>query len=156
FGDLQTVFGIPSDTYDGRVEDFYRHVHPEDRELVTKAVTDAKQSREPCTVEFRVVGADGTVRWITAWGKFYYAANGDSERTLGMAVELTERNQVEEALRKSEEMFSKAFRQSPLMLSLTSAKDGRFVEVNETKERITGWRRDELIGRTSVEMGIWV
>jgi len=155
FGDLQTVFGIPSDTYDGRVEDFYQHVHPEDRELVAK-VADAKQSREPCTTEFRVVRADGTIRWIIARGKFYYGANGDAERTLGMAVDITERKQVEEALKKSEEMFSKAFRQSPLMLTLTSAKDGRFVEVNETKERITGWRRDELIGRTSVEMGIWV
>src|SRR5262245_1306306 len=156
FGDLQTVFGIPSDTYDGRVEDFYHHVHSEDRELVAKAVADAKQSREPCTTEFRVVRADGTVRWIIARGKFYYAANGDAERALGIAVDITERKQVEEALKKSEEKFSKAFRQSPLMLTLTSAIDGRFVEVNETKERITGWRRDELIGRTSLEMGIWV
>src|SRR5262245_419791 len=53
-------------------------------------------------------------------------------------------------------MFAKAFRQTPLMLTITSEKDGRFVEVNETKERLTGWSRDELIGRTSVEMGIWV
>src|SRR5262249_9777448 len=151
YGDLQTVFGIPSDTYDGRVEDFYHHVHPEDRELVAKAVADAKQSREPCTTEFRVVRADGTVHWIVARGKVYYEANGDAERTLGMAVDITERKQVEEALKKSEEKFSKAFRQSPLMLTLTRAKDGRFLEVNETKERLTGWSRDELIGRTSVE-----
>ncbi len=156
FGDLQTVFGIPSDTYDGRLEDFYQHVHPEDQELVAKALADAKQSREPYTAEFRVVRADGTVRWITGRGKFYYADNGDAERMLGMAVDITERKQVEEALKKSEEKFSKAFRQSPLMLTLTSTKDGRFVEVNETKERISGWTRDELIGRTSIEMGIWV
>jgi len=74
---------------------------------------------------------------------------------LGLAVDVTESKRIEEALKKSEEMFSKAFRQSPLMLTLTSAKDGRFIEVNETKERITGWSREEFIGRTSVEMGIW-
>ena len=156
FGDLQTVFGIPSDAYHGRVEDFYRHVHPEDQELVAKAIADAEQSRELYTAEFRVVRADGTIRWITGRGKFYYGADGDAERMLGMAVDITERKQVEEALRKSEEKFSKAFRQSPLMLTITSARDGRFVEVNQTKELISGWRRDELIGRTSIEMGIWV
>jgi PAS domain S-box-containing protein len=156
FGDLQTSFGIPSDTYDGHVEDFYQHVHPEDQELVAKAIADAKQSREPYTAEFRVFRADGAVRWITGRGKFYYAANGDAERMFGMAVDITERKQVEEALKKSEEKFSKAFRQSPLLLTITSAKDGRFIEVNETKERITGWRREELIGRTSAEMGMWV
>src|SRR5262245_25297983 len=98
FGDLQTVFGIPSDTYDGRVEDFYQYVYPEDRELVAKAVADAKQSREPWTTELRVVRADGTVRWIIARGRFYYAANGDAERTLGMAIDITERKLAAEAL----------------------------------------------------------
>src|SRR5215510_12616525 len=91
-----------------------------------------------------------------AGGSSTMQPNGDAERMLGMAVDITELKQVEDALKKSEEKFSKAFRQSPLMLTLTSVKDGRFVEVNETKERITGWSRDELIGRTSVEMGIWV
>src|SRR5262249_17003118 len=156
FGALQTVFGISSNTHERHVEEFFQHVHPEDRELVAKARAPAEQSREPYTAEFRVVRADGNVRWLTGRGKFYYAANGDAERMVGMAVDITERKQVEEALKKSEEKFSKAFRQSPLMLTLTSAKDGRFVEVNETKERITGWRRDELIGRTALEMGIWV
>jgi len=45
FGDLQTVFGIPSDTYSGRVEDFHRRVHPEDRGLVGQAVYLARQNR---------------------------------------------------------------------------------------------------------------
>ena len=34
FGDLQTMFGIPSDTFVGRMEDFFRYVHPEDRQSV--------------------------------------------------------------------------------------------------------------------------
>ena len=98
FGDLQTMFGIQSDTYSGDVEDFRRRVYPEDRELVWKAVTDARQNRKPYVAEFRVVRLDGTVRWITARGQFYYAANGDAVRMLGMAVDITDRKQVEESL----------------------------------------------------------
>ncbi len=63
---------------------------------------------------------------------------------------------VEEELRTSEEKFSKAFRQSPMALILTSAKESRYIDVNESFERMTGWRRDEVIGRTSFDIGLWV
>ena len=47
FGDLQTMFGIPSDTCVGRMEDFFRHLHPEDRQMEAKAVADARLNRKP-------------------------------------------------------------------------------------------------------------
>ena len=156
FGDLRTIFGVPSDTYSGRVEDFHRLIHPEDRALVGKAVADARQSRKPYAAEFRVVRPDGIVRWITARGQFYYDANGDAERMLGMSVDITERKLAEEALKKSEEKFSKAFRESPMSLTVTSLQDHRYIEVNETFEQITGWRRDEVIGRTPFDLNLWV
>jgi PAS domain S-box-containing protein len=98
FGDLQTMFGLQSDTYCGDVAEFRRRIYPEDRELVWKAVADARQNRKPYIAEFRVVRNDGTLRWITARGQFYYAANGDAERMLGMAVDITERKLAEESL----------------------------------------------------------
>jgi PAS domain S-box-containing protein len=103
FGDLETVFGIPTDSYSGHVDDFRRKIYPEDRELVWQAVADARKNRTPYIAEFRVVRTDGTVRWITARGKFYYSPNGDSERMLGMAVDITDRKLAEEALRGSEQ-----------------------------------------------------
>jgi len=103
FGDLETVFGMPSDKYSGNIEDFRSRVHPEDRELVKRAAADAQQNRKPYAAEFRVLRTDGTVRWITARGEFRYAQNGDAERMLGMAVDVTERKLSEEALRGSEQ-----------------------------------------------------
>ena len=156
FGDLQTIFGIQSDTYSGRVEDFHRLIHPEDRAFVGKTVADARQSRKPYAAEFRVVRPDGIVRWITARGQFYYDANGDAERMLGMAVDITERKLAEEALKKSEEKFSKAFRESPMALAVTRMKDHRYLDINDTYEQMTGWRRDEIIGRTPFDLNVWV
>ena len=66
------------------------------------------------------------------------------------------RKQIEEALKKSEEKFAKAFRQSPMALMLTTAKDDRYIEVNEAFEKITGWSRAEAIGRTPYELGLWL
>jgi PAS domain S-box-containing protein len=98
FGDLQTVFGIESDTFSGRVEDFHRRVYPDDQKLVAKAVADARQSRKPYIAEFRVIRNDGTLRWIGARGQFQYAKDGTAERMVGMAVDITERKKSEEAL----------------------------------------------------------
>ena len=134
------------------MEDFHRLVHPEDKALVANAVADARRSRKPYAAEFRVLRPDGNVRWMTGRGQFYYDANGDAERMLGMSVDITERKLAEEALKKSEEKFSKAFRESPMALAVTRMKDDRYIDVNDTYEQMTGWRRDEIIGRTPFDL----
>jgi PAS domain S-box-containing protein len=81
-------------------------------------------------------------------------------RIAGIAIERwqvdLERRRAREALKKSEEKFSKAFRQSPMALTLSSTQDHRYLDVNETFERLTGWRRDEVVGRTPFDIGLFV
>jgi PAS domain S-box-containing protein len=98
FGDLQKIFGIASDTYVTTGEDFVRRVHPDDRTRVSGAIADARQNRKLYAAEFRIVKPDGTVSWLAARGKFYYAKSGDPERMLGVSLDITERKQAEEAL----------------------------------------------------------
>jgi PAS domain S-box-containing protein len=98
FGDLQTLFGISSDTYVTTGEYFIRYVHPDDRTRVWEAAADARKNQKLYAVEFRVVLPDGTVRWLGSRGKFYYARNGNPERMLGVSLDITERKRAEEAL----------------------------------------------------------
>jgi PAS domain S-box-containing protein len=105
FGDLQGMFGIPSEIYDGRVEDFHRYLHPEDRRWVVEAIDYAMETHKPYAAEFRLRWPDGTVRWLAAKGKFYYSLEGDPERMLGVAMDITDRKLTEEALRESEERY---------------------------------------------------
>jgi len=58
-------------------------------------------------------------------------------------------------LRLSEERFRTVFATVPAALSITHADDGRFVDANREFERTFGWSKAELVGRTSVEVGIW-
>ena len=67
-----------------------------------------------------------------------------------------ERGRIEEALKKSEEKFSKAFRGSPLVVAITRMRDHRYLDVSESFEQWIGWRREEVIGRTPLDIGIWV
>jgi two-component system, cell cycle sensor histidine kinase and response regulator CckA len=74
---------------------------------------------------------------------------------LAAVIDITERKLAEEALRRSEETFSKVFRSNPAVMNITDQSNGCIVDVNEAFERITGYSRDEVIGRTSADIGLW-
>ncbi|KAF0219769.1 MAG: multi-sensor signal transduction histidine [Geobacteraceae bacterium] len=63
---------------------------------------------------------------------------------------------TEESLRISEEKFFKAFHASPDGVVINSKAGGLFMEANEAFFRILGYGRDEVIGHTSLELGLWV
>jgi len=62
---------------------------------------------------------------------------------------------TEEALRFSEEKFAKAFRASPDAITITTLEEGRYIEVNDSFLRLSGYTREEVIGRTSLELNLW-
>ncbi len=78
-----------------------------------------------------------------------------NEYNCSFARDITERKNAEELLLQSEEKFSKAFRASPDIIIITSIEDGRIIDINDRVEKILGYTRDELVGKTTLEMGIW-
>src|SRR5271155_3354846 len=81
---------------------------------------------------------------------------GNEPASLCLAVrDITDRKLAEEKLLVSEEKFSKAFHLGPDAVTITSIADGRFLEVNDNFLRLTGYARDEIIGRSTLELGLW-
>jgi PAS domain S-box-containing protein len=66
------------------------------------------------------------------------------------------RKQVEEALKDSEDRYSKAFKSSPYSITITSVEDGKFIEVNDAFTSIFGFTREEAISNSSIGLNIWV
>ncbi|MEO6335050.1 MAG: PAS domain S-box protein [Pyrinomonadaceae bacterium] len=66
-----------------------------------------------------------------------------------------EKMRTDVELRESQERFAKAFNSGPLVFTLSSLKDGRLIEVNDTFVGVTGYSREEALGKTSVELGLW-
>lgn len=93
------------------------------------------------------------------WANIYLTGVRNADTSLafviGMIEDITDRKTAECALRESEAKFSAAFHQAPLMVSISTLEEGRFLEVNQTGLEITGFDRDELVGHTSVELGIF-
>jgi PAS domain S-box-containing protein len=62
---------------------------------------------------------------------------------------------TEDALQKSEEKFSKAFRTIPDMITIATIKNGTLIEVNDSFTHLTGYGREEMMGRNAMELDIW-
>lgn len=69
--------------------------------------------------------------------------------------DISERKQAEQTLRASEERFSKAFRAGPMAAAITTVEGGRFLDANQSFEKLTGYAREEIVGRTNAELGMW-
>ncbi|MDD5169196.1 MAG: cache domain-containing protein [Syntrophales bacterium] len=69
--------------------------------------------------------------------------------------EINEHKQTQEALRRSDEIFSKAFQSSPNYLCITSLATKRIISINETFLRLTGYKTEEVLGKTPVELKLF-
>ena len=83
---------------------------------------------------------------LNLWGK---------EAQLLVAQDITIRRENEIKLKQLEERFSKAFRCCPMPVTISTKAEGRYVDVNEGFVKMLGYTREEVIGRTAHELGVW-
>jgi PAS domain S-box-containing protein len=124
---VKAMFGI-SPEVPVSMADFYAGLHAEDRERTSAAFAAAldPQRRALYDVEYRTVGKeDGLIRWVAAKGRGVFDATGRCVRVLGTAIDITDRKNTEEQLRRREawlggqkEAFQAAVNGAPLNVSL--------------------------------------
>jgi len=163
-GDLSFVYATKNfRSIKGRTEEesqdikkWARIFHPDDYpkviEFLQKILTDAVQGELECRTQVR-----GKTRWL-----HIVAMPGTDEKTgrinsiTGAVKDITDRKNVEMQLRYSEEKFSKAFLCTPDAITISSCSTGKYIDVNEVFLRMTGFNRDEIIGKHSTELNLWV
>jgi two-component system cell cycle sensor histidine kinase/response regulator CckA len=133
--------------------DWTEAIAVEDRARVLEAA--AHEADGTYDVEYRIVRPDGSTRWVHDRAFPVRDAEGRVFRLAGIAEDVTDRKRGVEALRHSEEKFATAFRSSPDGLALARLPDGRLLDVNDAFLRISGYTREEVIGRTTTELRLW-
>ncbi|MCP5366887.1 MAG: EAL domain-containing protein [Hyphomicrobiales bacterium] len=116
--------------------------------------TDLAARRPFRGFEFTFVDDDGEGHHWSISGQPVFDDAGEFQGYRGVGQDVTARKEVEEALRQSEQMFAAAFHQSPLLVSISTLEDGRFLAVNDTFHEATGFSREEMIGRTATDLGL--
>ena len=136
-------------------ESFIDSIHPDDRARVLAGLTEHRDGL-PFAQEYRIVRPDGSVRWV--WDRGFPVRDpgtGDLTHYVGVALDITDRKQAEEALSASEERFSKAFRSSPYPIGITDLETGACVDVNDAALTVFGFTREEVLGQSTFTLGIW-
>ena len=103
--------------------------------------------------EIRTRKRDGTYCWISESATLMREV--EPPVILATAVDITPRREAEAALRSSEERFSTIFRKSPIMCAILRFDNGAFLDVNETFLEVMNKTREEVIGKTGVDVGFW-
>ncbi|MGE8100058.1 PAS domain S-box protein [Pseudomonas fluorescens] len=103
----------------------------------------------------RVRWPDGSLHWLEINGSLIPDKQG-RPRMIGVIREITHQRQREQALSSSEKRFATLFHLSPNMVLLTRQEDGLISEANQYFESLFGWPVHSVIGRTTLELGLWV
>jgi PAS domain S-box-containing protein len=127
----------------------YSLVHPDDREKVIAAFDQTRLEGIHLDTEFRVQRPDGTERWFIDQGEVLLDEHGNPERMTGACVDITERKQMEKALRESEERFRLFVNNVRDYALFQMNEDGRIVTWNAGAERVLGYTETEIIGQPS-------
>ncbi len=138
--------------------DFFRHlIHPDDLQATDERMHSYLGGEtESYSSEFRIKSKSGEWIWIQDRGKVVEQdENGKPLRVCGTHQDITERKQAESLLLENEEKLKILFDISPLAISITEIETGKIVDVNKKFAEFSKYSKDEIIGKTSIELGAY-
>jgi len=167
----KAMFGISPDV-PCSMADFYAGLYPDDRQATGEAFASALDPVRRATydVEYRTIGKeDGAIRWVAAKGRGLFDAQGSCMRAIGTAIDISGRRAVDERLRESEANLrelnatlearveertrerDRAWKNSQDLQTIIGMS-GVFQAANEAWTAILGWRPDEVVGRSYLDL----
>ena len=133
------------------ISDYLNGVHPEDRGMVARSIKHCITHGTEYAEEYRLQLADGQVRWVFARGRCYKDHHGRPTRFLGAALDLTERKQMEQALRQSQTELQLIINAMPVLIGYVDREE-RFRLNNSAYLDWYGLTPQELYGKSIREV----
>jgi PAS domain S-box-containing protein len=96
---------------------------------------------------------DGSPVPVSVSSHLLFAADGSFMGVEGVYHDISQFRQAMDRLKASEDKFARAFNYAPVLMSISTIEDGRYLEVNDRFCEISGYSRQEVLGRTSIELG---
>ncbi|HEY9598000.1 MAG TPA: PAS domain S-box protein [Cyanophyceae cyanobacterium] len=146
-GYLARTFKVSPDDFIGQPLGF-RNSAPKFEEFVRNFFASSEQESSQ-ELEMDV---NGSTRYFFLIAQKYH----HGQAAVWIGFDITQLKQTEEALREAVDKFTKAFRCCPDSIAITTLGKGRVIDVNDVFLRSSGYTRDELIGRTTQDINLWV
>ncbi|MDY7002808.1 MAG: diguanylate cyclase [Cyanobacteriota bacterium] len=151
---FETLTGYSKAEVMGKNPRFLHKNHPAQTALTE--VSTALQEQRRCNVILKNTRKNST-RW---WNQLSISPVPDTTGTLthyiGVQTDITQRQEMELALRLSEEKFAKAFNSSTTPMMICTLREGQLLDVNNSFCSLSGYNREELVSQSTIDLRIWV
>jgi diguanylate cyclase (GGDEF)-like protein/PAS domain S-box-containing protein len=147
------IFGLqPGDTLTRR--GFMELLRSEDQRALSVLWGESDDTKDVVEVEHQM-RVRGDWYWVLQKARLDRDSAGRLVSISGVVQDVHERKLVELSLRYSENKFATAFQSSPVAASIVTLEHGIFIEANNKYQRDFGWAPSELLGRSTLELGLW-
>ncbi|MCI1003357.1 MULTISPECIES: bifunctional diguanylate cyclase/phosphodiesterase [unclassified Herbaspirillum] len=136
---------------------FLQLTHPEDRAMVRSHIDLCMRERRRIDIEYRIVHADGSLRWVWERGVGLYNAAGAVEAMEGFLQDVTERKEAAQALQEAERRYRSIF-ENAIEGVFQTTPDGTYIAVNPALARIYGYHSPEdlIVGLRDIRHQLYV
>ena len=136
-------------------QSFFPLIPKEQQQAIRDKIASLSPNQPVATDVHQAIVPGGELRWQQWIDRGFFNSEGRLIALQSVGRDIHDQKTAEEALRLSEEKFSKAFHASPESILITRMRDGVVLELNEGFRRMSGYSAEEALGRSTVELGIW-
>jgi PAS domain S-box-containing protein len=140
-----TLLGLSPTSHLPNYELWRNCVHPDDLAWIEPRFISSIENHTDYAAEYRVIYPDGSIHWLMGRARALYDAAGNPIRSIGVLLDITDRKQIEAALRQSEETFRSVSEFSPMGIFLCDVT-GQCIYTNLRYQQIVGCTSEEAWG----------
>ncbi len=140
----------------GSEESWVAQIHPSERENVVKKINSFKDnpSLQQFELEYRFLREDGNYAYLQDRGYIIRNEQGKAVRFIGATQDISPRKEAEIVLKESEEQYRYLFENNPAAIIIWNLEDFKILEINESTEKHSGYKREDLIGKSILSGGL--
>ena len=148
---IEEISGYQAEEFiENKVRSYASIIHPKDQEYVDYVVNQTLVTQESYILEYRIIHRDGSIRWLYEKGRGVFDDYGNILYLNGAIFDLSDRKEVEYALRESEQRYRNLYHNTPVMLHSID-RTGKIISVSNYWLEHLGYQESEVIGRQSLD-----
>lgn len=159
------ITGYPaSDFVNNRVRSFVSIIHPQDRNQIEVVVNERLEKGQPYIVEYRILTADGSWKWVYEKGRAVYKerkTNQDGKIVQtkvdvlyldGIILDISDRKNAEIERQSTQDFLNAVLKNLPMSVFIKDAVERRFIYWNKASEELFGYSREQVLGQKSADI----
>jgi len=145
---IYKIFEVDKSKFKPSYEYFLNVIHPEDKEMVNNAYLNSLKTKKPYSIQHRLKMNDGRIKYVEEKCDNYFDKDGNPYRSVGTVQDISQIKEIEYELKRTISLFE-SYKIAMDKSSIVSKSDltGKITYVNENLCKISGYTKEELIGK---------